>query len=94
MATVTSHSDFRAQEEEIYHYFHIFTSICHEVLGLDVMIFVFLILSFKLAFSLSSFTLIKRGSLVPLHFLPLEWYFICYKFLKEELLVNPLKTTK
>ena len=35
-------------------------SICHEVMGLNVMILVFLILNFKLAFSLSSFTLIKR----------------------------------
>ena len=35
-------------------------SICHEVMGLDAMMLVFLILSFKLAFFLSSFTLIKR----------------------------------
>ena len=35
-------------------------SIFHEVMGPDVMILVFLILSFKLAFSLSPFTLIKR----------------------------------
>ena len=35
-------------------------SICHEVMGLDAMIFVFWILSFKPAFSLSSFTFIKR----------------------------------
>ena len=36
-------------------------SICHEVMGLDAMILVFfLILSYKLAFALSSFTLIKR----------------------------------
>ena len=34
--------------------------ICHEVMGLDAMILVFLMLSFKPAFSLSSFTLIKR----------------------------------
>ena len=36
------------------------SSICHEVMGLDVMILVFWMLSFKSAFSLSSFTLIKR----------------------------------
>ena len=60
MAAVTIHSDFRAQGEEICHYFHFFPSICHEVLGLNMMILVFLILSFKLALSLSSFTLIKR----------------------------------
>ena len=35
-------------------------SICHAVMGLDAMILVFLIFSFKPALSLSSFTLIKR----------------------------------
>ena len=35
-------------------------SICHEVMGLDAMIFVFWMLSFKLAFPLSSFTFTKR----------------------------------
>jgi len=35
-------------------------SICHEVLGLDAMIFVFWMLSFKPTFSLSIFTFIKR----------------------------------
>ena len=35
-------------------------SICHEVIGLDAMIFIFWMLSFKTAFSLTSFTLIKR----------------------------------
>ena len=35
-------------------------SICHEVMELDDMIFVFWMLSFKPTFSLSSFTLIKR----------------------------------
>ena len=35
-------------------------SICHEVMGPDVMILVFWMLSFKPTFSLSSFTLIKR----------------------------------
>ena len=33
-------------------------SICYEVMGLDAMIFIFLLLSFKLTFSCSSFTLI------------------------------------
>ena len=45
-------------------------SICHEVMGPDAMILVFWMLSFKPTFSLSSFTFIKRGSLVPLHSLP------------------------
>ena len=35
-------------------------SICHKVMGLDSMIFVFQMLSFKPAFSFSSFTFIKR----------------------------------
>ena len=35
-------------------------SVCHEVLGPDVMIFVFWMLKFKPTFSLSSFTFIKR----------------------------------
>ena len=35
-------------------------SICHEVIGLDAMILVFWMLSFKPTFSLSSFTFIKR----------------------------------
>ena len=35
-------------------------SICHEVMGLDAMIFVFWMLSFKPTFSLSSYTFIKR----------------------------------
>ena len=35
-------------------------STCHEVMGPDAMILVFWKLSFKLAFSLSSFTFIKR----------------------------------
>ena len=39
-------------------------SICHEVMGPDTMILVFLMLSFKPAFSLCSFTLILRLSSV------------------------------
>ena len=35
-------------------------SICHDMMGLDAMILVFQMLNFKPAFSLSSFTLIKR----------------------------------
>ena len=35
-------------------------SICHEVMGPDAMIFIFSMLSFKSAFSLSSFTFTKR----------------------------------
>ena len=38
----------------------VFPSICHEVMELDAMILVFWMLSFKRAFSLSSFTFIKK----------------------------------
>ena len=48
---------------------------CHEVMEPDAMILVFWMLSFKPAFSLSSFTIIK-SSLAPLRFLPLEWYYL------------------
>ena len=47
----------------------VFPSICHEVMGLDAMILVFLMLSFKPAFH-SPLSLLSRDSLVPLHFLP------------------------
>ena len=58
MAAVTILNDFGAWEKKICHCFHFF-SICHKVMGLDAMILVFWLLSFKSAFSLSSFTLIK-----------------------------------
>ena len=44
----------------VWHCFHCFPSICHEVMGPDAMILVFWMLSFKTTFSLSSFTSIKR----------------------------------
>ena len=43
--------------------------VCHEVMGLDGVIIVFCMLNFNPAFSLS-----LGDSLVPLDFLPLEWY--------------------
>ena len=39
---------------------HFFPSICHEVMEADAVIFVFWMLNFKPAFSLSSFTFIRR----------------------------------
>ena len=45
---------------KICHYFHFFPFYLHEVVGLDAMVLVFWMLSFKPAFSLSSFTFIKR----------------------------------
>ena len=57
MAAVTVRSDFVVQENKIYHCFHLFSFICHEVM--DAMMLVFCMLNFKPAFSLSFFTLIK-----------------------------------
>ena len=48
-------------------------SICREVMRPDAITFVFCMLSFKSAFSFS-FLPVSRGSLVPIHFLPLAWY--------------------
>ena len=60
MASVTICSDFGAQENKVSHCSIVSPSICHEVMGLDAMILVFWMLSFKLTFSLSSFTFINR----------------------------------
>ena len=60
MTTVTICSNFGAQEHKVCHCFHFSPSICHEVMGTNAMILVILTLSFKPAFSLSSFTLIHR----------------------------------
>ena len=60
MAAVTICSDFGAPPNKVWHCFHCFPSISHEVMGLDAMILVFWMLSFKPTFSLSSFTFIKR----------------------------------
>ena len=56
MAEVTIFSDFGAQENKVCHCFHCFPSICHEVMGLDAMILVFWMLSFKLVFRGESYT--------------------------------------
>ena len=61
----------------------VFPSICHEVVGRDVVIFILWILSFKPTFSLSSFTFIKRlfssSSLSAINWCHLHiwgyWYF-------------------
>ena len=61
MAAVTVCNDFEAQENEICHCIHSPPpSISYEVMGSDAMIFILGMLSFKPAFSLSFFTLIKR----------------------------------
>ena len=60
MAALTVRSDFGVQENKSATVFICYPFICHKVMGPDTMIFVFWLLSFKPAFSLSSFTLIKR----------------------------------
>ena len=59
IAAVTIWNDFGAQENEVCHCFHCFP-IWQEMMGLDAMILVSWMLSFKPAFSLSSFTFIER----------------------------------
>ena len=71
MAAVIVDSDFGAQENEIWHSFHFF-SICYEVMGLDAMI-QFDCWTLNHLFQ-SPVSPTSRGSLVPLHFLPLKWY--------------------
>ena len=60
MAAVTICSDFGAQKIKSVIVFIVSPSVCHEVMGPDAMIFAFWRLSFKPAFSLSSFTFTKR----------------------------------
>ena len=61
MNAVTICSDFGAEENKVSRCFHCLpTYFCCEVLGLDAMILVFWMLSFKPVFSLYSFTFIKR----------------------------------
>ena len=60
MAVVTICRDFGTQENKVCHCFIVTLPICHAVMGLDAMIFVFWMLSFKPVLSLSSFTFSKR----------------------------------
>ena len=48
-------------------------TIYHEVVGTEAMISVFLMMSLKPAFTLSSFTIIQRFIIQRFHFPPLEW---------------------
>ena len=76
MAAVTVHGDFGAQEEEICHYFHVLPFYLPCSNGANAMILDFLIFGGKLALH-SPPSPSSKGSLVPLHFLPLEWYHLC-----------------
>ena len=79
MAVVTICSDFGAPKIKVCHYFHVSPSICHEVMGLDVMTLIFWMLSFKPTFSLSSFTFYRRlFSLYPYVTLVFELMWLCF----------------
>ena len=102
MAAVTVLSDFGAQEEEICHYFYFLPHYSpwsngarwHDLRVFCFFVFFSPIYSFKPALSLSSFTL-SRGSLVPFHFLSLEWYHPhiwgcwCFSHLSSFQLIQP-----
>ena len=60
MAAITICSDFGAQKNKVNHCFHCFPIYLPWSDGMDAVIFVFWILSFKAAFSLSFFTFIQR----------------------------------
>ena len=60
MATVTVCSNFGTKENKISQFPLYFPSIFHKVMRPDAIILVFWMLNFKPAFSLSSFTLVKR----------------------------------
>ena len=59
MDAVTIHRDFGAQENKVCHCY-IFPSVCHEVMGLDIMILAFECWVLGPVFSLSSFTFTER----------------------------------
>ena len=75
MAAVTICNAFGAQENKICHCFHFFPIYLpwSDVTGCHDLIIIFLMLNCKPAFSFSLSSL-SRGSIVPLHFLPLKWY--------------------
>ena len=60
MAAVTVPGVFGAPKNKICHFFHFFPFFVPQVMGPDAMIIVFWMTSFKSAFTLSSFTFIKR----------------------------------
>ena len=59
MAAVTIYSNFGTPKNKVSTASIVSPSICHELMGLNAMILVFWMLSFKPTFSLSSFTFIK-----------------------------------
>ena len=65
-------SDFGALKNKVSHCFIFSPSLCHEVMGLDAIIFVFWMGSLSQMFH-SPLSISWRGSLVPLNFLPWGW---------------------
>ena len=74
MAAVTVHSNFGAQENKICHCFHFFPFYLSQSDGTRCHDLSFLKAEFLSQFFCSPLSPSSRGSLVPLHFLPLEWY--------------------
>ena len=74
MPAVTIWSDFRAQKIKSATVSTISPSIWHEVMGPDAMILVFECWISSQIFHSPLLSPSSRDSLVPLHFLPLEWY--------------------
>ena len=76
MAAVTICSDFGAPQKLSVTISIVFPSLCHEVMEMDAMIYVFLMVSFKPNFSLSSFSFI----LFHFHQEALSFFFtFCHK---------------
>ena len=97
MAAVIICSDFEAQKNKASHCFHCSPSICHEVMGLDAMILVFWMLSFKPTFSLSSFTFLI---FLPVILIPacassslaFHMIYVAYKLNKQSDSMQPWRT--
>ena len=73
MAAVTICSDFGAQKLKSATVSSVPPSVCHEVMGPNAMILDFERLVLSQIFH-SPLSPSPRGCLVPVHFLPLEWY--------------------
>ena len=95
MAAVIIHSDFGAQENKICQYFHFSPMYLPWSAGTRCHDLHFLHLSLKPAFSHSSFTFIRK-LLVPLCFLPLEWYHLlirgCWYFSRQSWFEGRIKS--
>ena len=87
MAAVTVHHDFGAQENKICHYFHFFSFYLPWSDGTRYHNLSFLNVEFKASFFTLFFSASSRGSLILLHFMPLEWYHLHIWGLKGNLFI-------